>query len=132
MLSSCVMVLDLDGSGAMNSVTTLDFHLFPALRSVTIGDHSFRNVKHLSFSSLRCLETITIGSNCFTNDGGHDLLCRGSGDVPMWVRRTAVGGDWELQFFRVFGADDSGRSLSGVAALRFVHVLQLSGVCPEW
>lgn len=66
MLSSCVMVLDLDGSGAMNSVAKLDFHLFPALRSVTIGDHSFRNVKHLSFSSLRCLETITIGSNCFT------------------------------------------------------------------
>ena len=65
-LSSCVMVLDLDGSGAMNAVTKLDFHLFPALRSVTIADHSFRNVKHLSFSSLRCLEAIVIGSNCFT------------------------------------------------------------------
>ena len=65
-LSSSVMVLELDGSGAMDSMTKLDFHLFPSLRSVTISDHSFRNVKRLSFSSLRFLETIAIGSNCFT------------------------------------------------------------------
>lgn len=61
------LILEVNGtSSQMNSLESLDFHFFPALREVVIKDCSFRNIKRLFFTSLQFLESIVIGRNCFT------------------------------------------------------------------
>ena len=66
-LPLCTMILDVNGSTKeMNSLESLDFHFYPALREIVIRNSSFKNVKKLFFTSLSFLESIIIGKNCFT------------------------------------------------------------------
>ena len=50
------------------SVTVFDLSKYPKLKSVTIGDGSFKYVNEVKMIGLSALESVEIGNDCFKND----------------------------------------------------------------
>ena len=66
-MSITELVIDSDKCNA-GSVTVFDLSKYPKLKSVTIGEESFKYVNEVKMIGLSALESVEIGKSCFRND----------------------------------------------------------------